>query len=71
MRMSYRLKNCSMQYLWQSVCRNVENYNKSSRHAIVKEVLEKTGLKVILKDLQYFFNDPKYNCDIYKLKVYF
>ena len=28
------------------------------------------GLKVILGDLQYLFNDPEYDCDVYKLKVY-
>ena len=70
MRMSYRLKRGSMQYLWQSVCENVKDYDKSSRHAIAREVLEETGLEVILGNLQYLFNDPEYDCDVYKLKVH-
>ncbi len=49
--MSYRLKKDAMQYLWQSVCRSVENYDESSRHIVVREVLEKTGLEMILGDL--------------------
>jgi len=28
------------------------------------------GLEVILGDLQYLFNDSKYDCDVYKLKVH-
>ncbi len=59
-----------MQHLWQSVCESIENYDESSRHAIIREVLEETGLKVILGDLQYLFNDLKYDCDVYKLKVH-
>ena len=70
MRMSYQLKKGSMQQLWQSVCESVEDFNKSSRHAIIRKILKKTGLKVILENLQYLFNDPKYDCDIYKLKVH-
>ncbi len=53
-----------MQHLWQSVCRSVEDYDESSRHAAAREVLEETGLEVILRDLQYLFND------VYKLKVH-
>ncbi len=59
-----------MQHLWQSVCRSVEDYDKSSRHAAARKVLEEIGLEVILEDLQYFFNDPEYDCDVYKLKVH-
>src|SRR6266540_3658428 len=70
MRMSYRLKKESMQHLWQSVCESVEDYDESSRHAAAREVLEETGLEVILRDLQYLFNDPEYDCDVYKLKVH-
>ena len=70
MRMSYRLKKGSMQHLWQSVCGGVEDYDESSRHATAREVLEETGLEVILGDLQYLFNDPEYDCDVYKLKVH-
>ncbi len=69
-RMSYRLKRGNMQHLWQSVCESVEDYDESSRHAVAKEVLEEMGLKIILGDLQYLFNDPEYDCDVYKLKVY-
>ena len=68
--MSYRLKRKSMQHLWQSVCGSVEDYDESSRHAAAREVLEETGLEVILGDLQYLFNDPEYDCDVYKLKVH-
>ncbi len=68
--MSYCLKKGSMQYLWQSVCRSVEDYDESSKHAATREVLEETGLEVILGDLQYLFNDPEYDCDVYKLKVH-
>src|SRR6266540_1032438 len=70
MRMSYQLKRGSMQHLWQSVCRSVEDYDESSRHAAAREILEETGLEVILGDLQYLFNDSEYNCDVYKLKVH-
>ena len=51
MRMSYHLKKGNMQHLWQSVCGSVESYNESSRHAAAREVLEETGLEVILEDL--------------------
>ena len=70
MRMSYQLKKGSMQHLWQSVYRSVEDYDESNRHAATREVLEETGLEVILGDLQYLFNDPEYDCDVYKLKVH-
>jgi len=50
-RMSYWLKKGSMQHFWQSVCGSVEDYNESSRQVITREVLEETGLKVILEDL--------------------
>jgi len=51
MRMSYQLKKGSMQHLWQSVYRSVEDYDESNRHAATREVLEETGLEVILRDL--------------------
>ena len=70
MRMSYRLKKGSMQHLWQSVCGSVEDYDESSRHVAAREVLEETGLEVILGDLQYLFNDHEYDCNVYKLKVH-
>jgi len=70
MRMSYRLKRRNMQHLWQSVCGSVEDYDESSRHAAAREVLEETGLEVILRNLQYLFNDLEYDCDVYKLKVH-
>ncbi len=70
MRISYQLKRGNMQHLWQSVCRSVEDYDESSRHATVREVLEETGLEVIPGDLQYLFNDPEYDCNVYKLKVH-
>ena len=70
MKISYRLKRKSMQYLWQSVCGSVEDYDESSRHAAAREVLEEIGLEVILEDLQYLFNDLEYDCDVYKLKVH-
>ena len=59
-----------MQHLWQSVCGSVEDYDESSRHVIAREVLKETGLEVILGDLQYLFNDPEYDCNVYKLKVH-
>ncbi len=59
-----------MQHLWQSVCEGVKDYDESSRHTTAREVLEETGLEVILGDLQYLFNDPEYDCDVYKLKVH-
>ncbi len=70
MRMSYQFKKKSMQHLWQSVCGSIKDYDESSRHAAAREVLEEIGLEIILGDLQYLFNDPKYDCDMYKLKVY-
>ena len=47
-RISYRLKKESMQHLWQLVCRSVKDYDESSRQAAAREVLEETGLEVIL-----------------------
>src|SRR6266498_1277340 len=70
MRISYRLKKGNMQHLWQSVCGSVEDYDESSRQVTAREVLEETGLEVILRDFQYLFNDPEYDCDVYKLKVH-
>src|SRR6266498_2729751 len=70
MRISYQLKKGAMQHLWQSVCGSVEDYVKSNRHAAVRKVLEETGLKVILGNLQYLFNNSEYDCDVYKLKVH-
>ncbi len=52
------------------VCESIEDYDESSRQAAVREILEETGLKVILEDLQYLFNDPEYDCDMYKLKIH-
>src|SRR6266511_2157024 len=57
-----------MQHLWQSVCRSVEDYDESSRHAATRKILEETGLEVILRDLQYLFNDPEYDCDVYSIQ---
>ncbi len=59
-----------MQHLWQSVCGSVEDHDEFSRQAVAKKMLEKTGLKVILEDLQYLFNNPEYDCNVYKLKVH-
>jgi len=59
-----------MQHLWQLVCGSVEDYDESSRYAATREVLKETGLEVILGDFQYLFNDPEYDCDVYKLKVH-
>jgi len=70
MRMSYRFKKENMQHFWQSVYESVENYDEFSRHATAREILKETGLEVILGNLQYLFNDPKYDCDVYKLKVH-
>ena len=70
MRMSYHLKKGNMQHLWQLVCGSVKDYDESSRYAATREVLEETGLEVILGDLQYLFNDLEYDCDVYKLKVH-
>ena len=68
--MSYWLKKGSIQHLWQSVCESVENYDESSKQVVAREVLKETGLEVILGDLQYLFNDPEYDCDVYKLKMH-
>jgi len=68
--MSYQLKKGNIQHLWQSVCGGVEDYDESNRHAATREVLEETGLEIILEDLQYLFNDSEYDCDVYKLKVH-
>ena len=59
-----------MQHLWQSVCKSMKDYNESSRHVAIREILEEIELEVILRDLQYLFNNSEYNYDVYKLKVY-
>ena len=50
-KISYCLKRDSMQYLWQSVCERVKDYNESSRQVVAREVLKEIGLEVILRDL--------------------
>ncbi len=64
MRISYQLKKGNIQHFWQSVCESVKDYDESNRHAAIREVLEEIGLEVILKNLQYFFNDSKYDYNI-------
>ena len=68
-RIFYQLKKGSMQHLQQSVCGSIEDYDEFSKYTTIREVLKETELKVILEDLQYFFNDLKYDCDVYKLKA--
>jgi len=48
----------------------MEDNDEFSKHAVTREVLEETELEVILRDLQYLFNNPEYDCNVYKLKVY-
>ncbi len=48
----------------------MKDYDESSRQIIAREILEETGLEVIPGDLQYLFNDLKYDYDVYKLKVH-
>ena len=48
----------------------MEDNDKSNKYAVAREVLEETELEVILEDLQYLFNNPEYNCDVYKLRVH-
>ncbi len=62
--MLYKLKKGNMQYLQQSVCKSIKDYDEFNKHAVIREILKKTELKVIFKDLQYLFNDTKYDCDI-------
>ena len=58
--MSYCFKKRTMQHLWQSVCESVKEYDESSKHAVIREILEEMGLEIILRDLQYLFNDLEY-----------
>jgi len=48
----------------------VKDCDESSKQATAREVLEETGLEVILENLQYLLNDSEYDCNVYKLKIY-
>ena len=54
--------------LWQTVCEKVE-LGESSIKAIEKEIQEESGLVINREEIIYMFNDPKYNCDVYKIKL--
>jgi 8-oxo-dGTP pyrophosphatase MutT (NUDIX family) len=57
-----------MYKLWQTVCGKVE-LGESSIRAMEREISEESGLMIDRTEIIYMFNDPKYNCDIYKIKL--
>ena len=68
-RLFYRLKG-EMAELWQSVYGKTEPQDLTSRNATLRKLEEETGLVVIQGNLQFFFNDNNFDCDVYKLKVH-
>ncbi|CAI2191913.1 5658_t:CDS:2, partial [Funneliformis geosporum] len=51
-----------MYNLWQTVCRKIE-MGESSMTAIIREIVEETGIQLDKEHLEYILNDPTYNCD--------
>ena len=42
---------------------------ESSIKAMEREISEESGLIINRAKIIYMFNDPKYNCDVYKIKL--
>jgi len=57
-----------MHGLWQTVCGKVE-LGESSIRAMEREISEENGLIINRAEIIYIFNDPKYNCNMYKVKL--
>ena len=54
---------------YQIPCRKVER-EKNSLEAAKRETEEETGLNLPLKAFNYIRNDPKFNCNMYTVKLY-
>ena len=54
--------------MWQSPGGKVEG-NENPMKAAVRETEEETGIKVKKEDLEYLFNDPEFNCNVYATKI--
>ncbi len=53
--------------LLQVVFSSIEEYDESSKAAVLREVREKIGL--VEMQLKYLINDPKYDCNIYIIDI--
>ena len=61
-------ENKEMCGLWQSPGGKVKE-GEISEEAVLRETAEKTDIELKLQDLNYLFNDPYFNCDVYMTKL--
>ena len=54
---------------YQIFCGKVEK-GEIFLEAIQREIQEETNLRILIKAFQYIGNDPKFNCDMYMVKLY-
>src|ERR1044072_6578723 len=54
---------------YQVPCGKVEKGQTSLKSA-QRETQEETNLRIPIKAFQYIGNDPTFNCDMYKVKLY-
>ena len=54
---------------YQVSCGKVER-EETSLEAVQRETQEETNLRIPIKAFQYIGNDPKFNCDMYTVKLY-
>ena len=67
--LSKRINKRKVMYnLLQTPCGKVER-NEHSMEAILRETLEEAGVNLRVMDVEYLFNDPKFNCDVYMSKL--
>src|SRR6266542_2467386 len=57
-----------MSNMWQSPGEKTDG--ESSMEATFRKLEEETGLVAEPEDLKFLINNPKYNCDVYTLKVH-
>ena len=57
-----------MYNLWQVAGGKVE-VGESSLQAVLREIIEETGVMVQKEDCKFLFNDPEFNCDVYTTKI--
>jgi len=57
-----------MYNLWQVAGGKVE-VGESSLQAVLREIIEETGVMVQKEDCKFLFNNPELNCDVYTTKI--
>ena len=61
--------NKPMYLKYQVSCGKVEK-EETLLEAVQRETQEETNLRIPIKAFQYIRNDPKFNCDMYMVKLY-